>query len=50
MYRFMGRLAVGTNGQAKMVQNSFRKVPKWTEPAGLLVINPVKFYPLFSEV
>lgn len=21
-----------TNGQAKMVQNSFRKVPKWTEP------------------
>lgn len=31
----------------KWSKNSFRKVPSGQNLAGLLVINPVKFYPLF---
>lgn len=50
MYRFMGRLAVVQMVRLKWSRIVSGRFQSGQNLAGLLVINPVKFYPLFSEV
>lgn len=49
-YRFMGRLAVIQKVRLKWSRIVSERFQSEQNLAGVLVINPVKFYPLFSEV
>lgn len=50
IYRFVGRLAVIQKVRLKWSRIVSERFQSEQNLAGLLVINPVKFYPLFSEV
>ena len=50
MYRFMGRLAVVQMVRLKWSRIVSGRFQSGQNLAGFLVINPVTFYPLFSEV